>query len=213
MEANKKSRTERKKEETRKKILAVAMDLFKQQGFDKTTVDQIAMEADVAKGTVFNHFPEKEAIIVEHVKQVIGAQGVETIEYLDSLPDTRTRLIAALQKSLEWMHVDLTNDLFERYYAYKMSKVVQAFKERELSISSGFRTILQHILELGKESGEIRPDISIADNIFLAAQLEFHLFISALVWLNYPELISINERIERDVEFFLKGVENKSGDS
>ncbi len=213
MEANKKSRTERKKEETRKKILAVAMDLFKRQGFDKTTVDQIAMEADVAKGTVFNHFPEKEAIIVEHVKRVIGAQGVETIEYLDSLPDTRTRLIAALQKSLEWMHVDLTNDLFERYYTYKMSKVVQAFRERDPGISSGFRTILQHILELGKESGEIRPDISIADNIFLAAQLEFHLFISAIVWLNYPELISINERIERDVEFFLKGVENKSGDS
>jgi TetR/AcrR family transcriptional regulator, cholesterol catabolism regulator len=56
------SRRERKKEETRERIFQAAMRLFKQKGFEATTVDEIAEKADVAKGTFFNYFPHKEAI-------------------------------------------------------------------------------------------------------------------------------------------------------
>jgi len=209
MEANKKSRTERKKEETRKKILAVAMDLFKRQGFDKTTVDQIAMEADVAKGTVFNHFPEKEAIIYEHIQSMIREQTPAMLEYLDKLPDTRTRLIAALQKTLEWMHIDLSNDLFERHFIYKMSQWVHAIKHLDRNVSSGFSTVMEHILKLGIESGEIRPDW----HPFVVGGLEVSHFLSALLWVNHPELISINESIENNVDCFLNGVKNELHDS
>lgn len=65
MRTNPGSRIERKKEETRKKIISVAMDLFNRQGFDQTTVEQIAEVADVAKGTVFNYFPAKDAIVCQ----------------------------------------------------------------------------------------------------------------------------------------------------
>jgi len=56
------SRRERKKEETKERIVKAALRLFKDQGFDATTVDQIAEQADVAKGTFFNYFPRKEAV-------------------------------------------------------------------------------------------------------------------------------------------------------
>jgi len=209
MEANKKSRTERKKEETRKKILAVAMDLFIRQGFDKTTVDQIAMEADVAKGTVFNHFPEKEAIIYEHIQSIIREQTPAMLEYLDKLPDTRTRLIAALQKSMEWMYIDLSNDLFERHFVYKMFQAVQAIKQLDSNMGTGFSTILGHIFKLGIESGEIRPDVSGG----VLVGLEYNHFFTALWWVNHPELVSINESIEKNVDCFLNGVKNEPHDS
>ncbi|MEA4926947.1 MAG: TetR/AcrR family transcriptional regulator [Syntrophomonadaceae bacterium] len=209
MEANKKSRTERKKEETRKKILAVAMDLFKRQGFDKTTVDQIAMEADVAKGTVFNHFPVKEAIIYEHIQSIIREQTPAMLEYLDKLPDTRSRLIAALQKTMEWMHIDLNNDLFERHFIYKMSQWVHALKHLDPNVSTGFSTVMEHIFKLGVESGEIRPDL----HPFVVSGLECNHFFSAILWVNHPELISINESIENNVDRFLNGVKNDLHDS
>jgi len=209
MEANKKSRTERKKEETRKKILAVAMDLFKRQGFDKTTVDQIAMEADVAKGTVFNHFPVKEAIIYEHIQSVIREETPAMLEYLDKLPDTRTRLIAALQKAMEWMHIDSNNDLFERHFIYKISQMMYAFKHLDMNASTGFSTVMGHIFKLGVESGEIRPDLIPG----VIGGLEFSHFLSALLWVNHPELISINESIENNVDCFLNGVKNELHDS
>jgi len=56
-------RRERKKEETRRRITASALDLFHEKGFDATTVDEITERADVAKGTFFNYFPRKESVL------------------------------------------------------------------------------------------------------------------------------------------------------
>ena len=63
------SRVERKKEKTKQQILTVALRLFKQHGFDVTTMEQIAEEADIAKGTLYNYFPAKETIISEYVQR------------------------------------------------------------------------------------------------------------------------------------------------
>src|ERR1051326_848012 len=57
------SRRERKKGETRERIFAAACKLFRHKGFDATTIDEIAEKADVAKGTFFNYFPRKEAVL------------------------------------------------------------------------------------------------------------------------------------------------------
>jgi AcrR family transcriptional regulator len=57
------SRRERKKEETRERIFKAACKLFRDKGFEATTIDDIAEKADVAKGTFFNYFPRKEAVL------------------------------------------------------------------------------------------------------------------------------------------------------
>ncbi len=40
----------------RERLLSAALDLFAAQGFEETTIDQIAERADVARQTVLNHF-------------------------------------------------------------------------------------------------------------------------------------------------------------
>jgi TetR/AcrR family transcriptional regulator, cholesterol catabolism regulator len=59
-EAIKESRNDRRRRETRRKVLLAAVELFTERGFDAVTIDEIADRADVARGTVFNHFPTKE---------------------------------------------------------------------------------------------------------------------------------------------------------
>jgi AcrR family transcriptional regulator len=54
------SRRERRKREVRQRIMEAAMARFVAQGFDATTVDQIAEDADVAQKTFFNYFPTKQ---------------------------------------------------------------------------------------------------------------------------------------------------------
>ncbi|HUL03357.1 MAG TPA: TetR/AcrR family transcriptional regulator [Gemmatimonadales bacterium] len=56
------SRRERKKEATKDRIFKAAFALFKRQGVEATTVDEICEKADIAKGTFFNYFPRKEAV-------------------------------------------------------------------------------------------------------------------------------------------------------
>ncbi len=57
------SRRERRKGETRSRLLDVAERLFGEKGFEATTVEEIAEAADVAKGTFFNYFENKNALI------------------------------------------------------------------------------------------------------------------------------------------------------
>jgi AcrR family transcriptional regulator len=54
---------ERKKRATRIAIRDAAMDLFADQGFGGTTIDQIAEAANVSRATVFSYFPTKEEIV------------------------------------------------------------------------------------------------------------------------------------------------------
>lgn len=51
---------ELKKEQTRRHIAATALRLFRERGFDKVTVAQVARTAQVSEATVFNYFPTKE---------------------------------------------------------------------------------------------------------------------------------------------------------
>ena len=50
--------------ETRERILEAAQRLFRVSGFDEATTRDIAREAGIATGTLFNYFPTKEAIVM-----------------------------------------------------------------------------------------------------------------------------------------------------
>jgi len=54
---------ERKKAETRRRIQETAVGLFLTQGYDATTVEEIAAAAEVSHMTFYRHFPTKEAVV------------------------------------------------------------------------------------------------------------------------------------------------------
>jgi AcrR family transcriptional regulator len=58
------ARSTPKAEETRRRILAAALDLFQERGFAETTMREIARKADVANGAAYYYFPSKEAIVM-----------------------------------------------------------------------------------------------------------------------------------------------------
>jgi AcrR family transcriptional regulator len=51
---------ERKKQQTRDRIRSVARELFIERGFERVTVSEVALAADVSEATAFNYFPTKE---------------------------------------------------------------------------------------------------------------------------------------------------------
>ena len=54
---------ERKKLETRQRIVDAALGLFDERGFDRVPVTEIARAANVSEATVFNYFPSKEDLV------------------------------------------------------------------------------------------------------------------------------------------------------
>ncbi|WP_406270733.1 TetR family transcriptional regulator [Nocardia sp. NBC_00881] len=55
---------ERKKERTRRTIRMEAFRLFREQGYNETTIEQIAAVADVSPSTFFRYFPTKEQLVL-----------------------------------------------------------------------------------------------------------------------------------------------------
>ena len=55
---------ERKKQKTKEAIQREAMRLFKKQGYEETTVEQIAAAAELSPSTFFNYFPTKEDVVI-----------------------------------------------------------------------------------------------------------------------------------------------------
>src|SRR5712672_2085596 len=56
---------ERKKAKTRASIREHAVRLFREQGYDATTVEQIAEAAEVSPSTFFRYFPTKEDVVLQ----------------------------------------------------------------------------------------------------------------------------------------------------
>jgi AcrR family transcriptional regulator len=75
--ANSKSRpgrNERRKARTRSALLAAGQRLFGEQGFDATTVAEIAEDADVAIGSFYNYFATKDELLAALLHETLLAQ-------------------------------------------------------------------------------------------------------------------------------------------
>ena len=57
-------RREQKREETRRRLMREGQRLFGEQGFDRTTVDEIAAAAGVSRRTFFHYFDSKEDVVL-----------------------------------------------------------------------------------------------------------------------------------------------------
>lgn len=56
---------ERKKAKTRTAIQQHALRLFREQGYDATTIEQIAEAAEISPSTFFRYFPTKEDVVLQ----------------------------------------------------------------------------------------------------------------------------------------------------
>lgn len=69
----------------KEKILQVAEEMFIKKGFFPTTVDEIARQAKIAKGTVYLYFPTKENIYLALFENKLK-MGIEILEKVKNMP-------------------------------------------------------------------------------------------------------------------------------
>jgi AcrR family transcriptional regulator len=82
--------------QTRARLIEAAIALIVEQGWPKTTVEQIADRAGVAKGTFFVHFPTKEAIVLTLVEKQIA----RSLARREAAGDSPLARLAAATKEL-----------------------------------------------------------------------------------------------------------------
>jgi AcrR family transcriptional regulator len=77
------SRSDRRRAETRARLLAAARELFAEKGVGATKTGEITERADVAAGSFYNHFTDKDEVVDTVMSEVAEEQG--------ALVDARTK--------------------------------------------------------------------------------------------------------------------------
>ena len=168
------SRRDRRKEETRTQIFQAAMRLFERKGVFNTTVEEITASADVAKGTFFNYFPSKEAILTKLADRQVGVIKKAAEEAKDA-PSMRPILIS--------MAHDLAAGPARSQMMLRslLSVVLSANLLREIfakNLELG-RQSMATIMARGQKLGEIRMDL---EPVELARIFQHAMFGTLAIW-------------------------------
>jgi len=90
-----------KGEQTRDLIFSTALELFRDHGFDNTTMQDVSAAAGVAKSAAYYYFPSKEAIIQAYYQAVQSEQERLCAEVFAATHDLRKRLHAAMHTKFD----------------------------------------------------------------------------------------------------------------
>ncbi len=81
-----------KAEETGRKIMEAALELFREQGFDRATMREIAQKAGVATGAAYYYYPSKEAIVMDFYERACAAMQPAIAAAVESSRSLEVRL-------------------------------------------------------------------------------------------------------------------------
>jgi len=96
-----KTRPTPRAEDTRRRIYESALKLFREKGFEPTTMRDIAAKAGVALGAAYYYFSSKEAIVLEFYREMQESSHEAILEALMGQRKLKDRVRVVLEKRLE----------------------------------------------------------------------------------------------------------------
>src|SRR5579872_117627 len=137
-------------------ILDAARGVFSKKGYAEAAVDDVAEEAQVAKGTLYLYFKSKEELYLAVLAGDLRQMSAEARREMERAEGFRDKLRAFLRVRLEFSR---THEAFYRIYLAEYgSMFVKAPISRELM--QLFRANIRHVTRVVEEAirqGEIRP--------------------------------------------------------
>lgn len=172
-------RRERKKRARRERIYEAARQLFLEQGYAATTVEQIAEAADVAQTTFFNHFQSKDAVLREMTGE-ISAHLEAMLQQELAAADTAERRIRRFATNA-LRALGATEGLAREVLLELLRKA--SGPGTALPYLASVREPFTTIVREGQSAGDVRRDLEPS----LLAELVIGLLNTALLgWLNDP---------------------------
>lgn len=184
-------------------ILEAAMKLFSENDFHEVTVEEIAKCADLAKGTVYLYFKNKEDLFFSVVKG-------KTVELLHRLKDSIESNLSFHKRLRQFVKTYLS--FFDEYKSF--FKIIHSEKCRitsdshyqmhdwGLKIFSRFLEIIRELVETGQREGSIR-NVD-ADSAARGLRGILNSFVFQRVFTR--NMMTIEDETDQVLDFFLHGV-------
>jgi AcrR family transcriptional regulator len=153
------SARERNKQRTRESIVDAAYRLFHEQGFDATTVTEIADAAGIGRRTFFSYFPSKEAVVFDGVPELL-----EDLERTLDARDTDESFLVPLGR---WLRELIESGLPTDPRHLDRRRLVEAtpeLRESERRVVASAEATLTRVAaeQLGVDPGAVGPRLAAA---------------------------------------------------
>lgn len=192
-------RRERKRQQTLDHLAQTAYHLFETLGYDAVTMEQIAAQADVSKGTLYNHFPVKEALLAHRFHGELAATLAALGPALRKLPSFAQRLTRILHASAHWS--ESHRAYLGPYLRYRLATLQPGEDDGGRYPRSGLLGLFTSLVADAQAAGQLRADLPAA---LLAHQLQFLYLGAMLRWLDRSGA-ALRTEFDAAISLFLRG--------
>jgi AcrR family transcriptional regulator len=186
---------DRQREETRRRLREVALDVLRRDGLGDAKVDEIARAAGVSRGTFYFHYPTKEHVVGEVLSEAEERVAAAIEERPRGAPITDVLQAFGTAYAREW---EREAALFPSVAAVAVGRSTLASKTKELD---PVHRVLAARFKAARERGELTDTVrpTLLANVFLV-----HVLSASLAWSARPRA-RLATAVATVTEIFLDG--------
>ncbi|MDO4870327.1 MAG: TetR/AcrR family transcriptional regulator [Bacillota bacterium] len=154
--------------DTKGKIISAAWELFYEQGYEETTVDEIVEMSGTSKGSFYHYFNSKDALLGT-LAYMFDRKYEEIEPNLADYESNFDKLIYLNRELFAMIEDGISLELLARLFS---TQLVTRGEKHLLDRNRHYYRLLRKICSDGQKSGEFRTDISVNDLTKLYAMVE-----------------------------------------
>lgn len=148
------------KEKKKKQILLAAMTVFAKKGVKNSRMVDIAQQAGIGKGTIYEYFRNRDEILVEAFYLVMGEMEAKLKSVLDDTKNPEEKVRAMIQLAYDTLS-QFTADFIEIFVDFWSEGIRHRGKDENLAINlqaiyAKYRQQLSEVLSEGTTKGHFR---------------------------------------------------------
>lgn len=148
--------SKKKTRNTKGRIISAAWDLFFEQGYENTTVEEIIEESHTSRGSFYHYFEGKDALL-SSLSYLFDEKYAELKEKLDPNANSFDKLMYLNGELFSMIEDKISLDLLARLYS---SQLITKGEKHLMDHNRLYYRLLLQIVREGQEKGEIRDDFT-----------------------------------------------------
>ena len=145
--------------QTKGKIIAAAWQLFYDQGYENTTVDEIIAASGTSKGSFYHYFKGKDALL-NTLAYLFDEKYEELIPTMDEKMSSYQKLLYLNNELFSMIENSISIDLLARLLS---SQLITRDEKSLLDRKRLYYRLLSRIILEGQQKNELRSDLSVSE--------------------------------------------------
>ena len=153
---------------TKGRIISAALELFYEQGYDDTTVEEIIEKSQTSKGSFYHYFEGKDALL-SSLSIIFDEKYQELLKDIDENMNSFDKLMYFNRELFKMIDDGISLDLLARLLS---SQLVTKGEKHLLDHNRIYFKVLKQTVIEGQKRGQIREDISVNEIVKVYAMCE-----------------------------------------